>query len=205
MDSRSGEDLAEHRGGSLVIAGEEQPPAVHALAHAMNAALGNVGKTVFYTDALEVNPVNEMESLRELVNDMNAGKVDLLLILGGNNPVYDAPVDFDFGPALLKVKTARSFRLYYDETAELCHWHVPAAHFLESWSDARAFDGTVGLDSAADCTAVRRAFGSRNPGGAYAETRESPGTISCGITGRASVRKKTRRSKRSGRRRCTTA
>ncbi len=138
-------DLKAHRGASLVIAGEEQPPAVHALAHAMNAALGNVGKTVYYTDPLEANPVNEMESLRDLVNDINAGKVGLLLMLGGNNPVYDAPIDFDFGPALLKVKTRVHSGLYYDETAELCHWHVPAAHFLESWGDARAFDGTIGI------------------------------------------------------------
>ena len=138
-------DLAAHRGSSLVIAGEEQPPAVHALAHAINAALGNLGKTVYYTDPLEANPVNEMESLRDLVNDINASKVDLLLMLGCNNPVYDAPVDFDFGPALLKVKTRVHSGLYYDETAELCHWHVPAAHFLEAWGDARAFDGTVGV------------------------------------------------------------
>src|SRR3984957_10880223 len=138
-------DLAAHRGASLVIAGEEQPPAVHALAHAMNAALGNVGKTVYYTEPLEANPVNEMESLRDLVNDINAGKVDLLIMLGGNNPVYEAPGDFDFGPALLKVKTRVHSGLYYDETAELCHWHVPAAHFLESWGDARAYDGTIGV------------------------------------------------------------
>src|SRR6202161_1043487 len=138
-------DLQQHRGSSLVIAGEEQPPCVHALAHAMNASLGNVGKTVYYTDPLEANPGNEMESLRDLVTDINAGKVDLLFMLGGNNPVYDAPVDFDFGPALLKVKTRVHSGLYYDETAELCHWHVPAAHFLESWGDARAFDGTVGV------------------------------------------------------------
>jgi molybdopterin-containing oxidoreductase family iron-sulfur binding subunit len=118
---------------------------VHALAHAMNAALGNVGKTVYYTEPLEADPVNEMESLRDLVNDINAGKVDLLIMLGGNNPVYDAPVDFDFGPALLKVKTRVHSGLYYDETAELCHWHVPAAHFLESWGDARAYDGTIGV------------------------------------------------------------
>jgi|HubBroStandDraft_6_1064221.scaffolds.fasta_scaffold01045_3 MoCo/4Fe-4S cofactor protein with predicted Tat translocation signal len=138
-------DLGAHRGASLVIAGEEQPPAVHALAHAMNAALGNVGKTVYYTEPLEANPVNEMESLRDLVNDINSGKVDLLVMLGGNNPVYDAPVDFDFGPALLKVKTRVHSGLYYDETAELCHWHIPAAHFLESWGDARAFDGTISV------------------------------------------------------------
>ena len=140
-----GKDLAAHRGSSLVIAGEEQPPAVHALAHAMNAALGNVGKTVYYTDPIEANPVNELESLRELVNDMNAGKVQMLLILGGN-PVYDAPADFDFGNTMRNnVPLTIHSGLYYDETAELSRWHVPAAHFLESWGDGRAFDGTVSV------------------------------------------------------------
>jgi MoCo/4Fe-4S cofactor protein with predicted Tat translocation signal len=138
-------DLAAHRGASLVVVGEEQPPAVHALAHAMNAALGNVGKTVYYTEPIEANPVNELESLRDLLNDINAGKVKLLFMLGGGNPVYDAPADFDFGPALLKVETRVHSGLYYDETAELCHWHVPAAHFLEMWGDARAFEGTIGV------------------------------------------------------------
>jgi MoCo/4Fe-4S cofactor protein with predicted Tat translocation signal len=138
-------DLREHRGSSLVICGEDQPPTVHALAHAMNAALGNVGKTVYYTEPLEANPVYEMESLRELVGEINAGQVEMLFMLGGNNPVYDAPIDFDFGPALLKVKTRIHSGLYNDETAELCQWHVPAAHFLEAWGDARAFDGTVGV------------------------------------------------------------
>jgi MoCo/4Fe-4S cofactor protein with predicted Tat translocation signal len=137
-------DLQQHRGSSLVIAGEEQPAYVHALAHAMNASLGNVGKTVYYTDPLETNPTAGMESLRELANDMKAGKVDVLLIFGGN-PVYDAPVDFDFGPALLNVKLRTHSGLYYDETGELCHWHVPATHYLESWGDARAFDGTLGI------------------------------------------------------------
>ena len=81
-----------------MIAGEHQPPFVHALAHAMNAALGNVGKTVIYTDSIEANPVNQIESLRDLVNDLNAGKVEFLLILGAN-PVYDAPADFNFASA----------------------------------------------------------------------------------------------------------
>ena len=137
-------DLQKHRGTSLVIAGEGQPPVVHALAHAMNGALGNAGKTVYYTDPLEANPANQMESLRELVNDLDAGNVNLLLILGGN-PAYDAPADFDFGPKLLKAKLRVHSGLYYDETGELCHWHVPAAHYLESWSDARAYDGTIGI------------------------------------------------------------
>ena len=81
-------DLSAHRGSSLVVAGEQQPPFVHALAHAINAALGNVGKTVVYTESIEVNPANQVESLRDLVNDLNAGQVDFLVILGGN-PVYE--------------------------------------------------------------------------------------------------------------------
>ncbi|MGB7309858.1 MAG: TAT-variant-translocated molybdopterin oxidoreductase [Candidatus Acidiferrales bacterium] len=137
-------DLAAHRGSSLVLVGENQPPVVHALAHAMNAALGNVGKTVTYTESIEISPVSQMASLQDLVNDLNAGKVDLLVILGGN-PVYDAPADFNFASTLMKAKTRVHSGLYNDETAELCHWHVPAAHFLESWSDARAYDGTASI------------------------------------------------------------
>ena len=137
-------DLQQHRGSSVVIAGEGQPPFVHALAHAMNAALGNIGKTVVFTEPIEAEPVNQIESLRDLVKDLNAGKVSLLIILGGN-PVYNAPVDFDFKSALMKAELRVHSALYNDETAELCHWHVPATHYLESWSDGRAFDGTVGI------------------------------------------------------------
>jgi MoCo/4Fe-4S cofactor protein with predicted Tat translocation signal len=137
-------DLQGNRGTCLVIAGEEQPPAVHVLAQAMNHALGCVGKTVYYTERLEANPVNELESLRELVGDLNAGKVELLVILGGN-PVYNAPADFDFGSALLRATLRVHTGLHYDETAELCHWHAPGTHYLETWSDSRAYDGTIGI------------------------------------------------------------
>ena len=137
-------DLNKHHGACVVIPGEGQPAIVHALAHGMNAALGNAGKTVHYTDPIEANPVNQMSSLRDLVADMNAGRVDLLVMLGGN-PVYDAPADFEFGLTLLKAKLRVHSGLYYDETAELCHWHIPETHFLEAWSDARAYDGTIGI------------------------------------------------------------
>ena len=135
-------DLREHRGASLVLAGEYQPPAVHALAHAMNAALGNAGKTVEYTDPIEAEPVDTLESLRELVKDMGQGNVDLLFILG-SNPVYSAPADFEFKQNLLKVRRRIHLGLYEDETAEQCNWHIPEAHYLETWSDGRAYDGTV--------------------------------------------------------------
>ena len=135
-------DLQAARGRSLVIAGEGQPPAVHALAHAMNAALGNVGATVVYTQTAEVNPMNQRAALQELVGEMNAGTVSLLVILG-SNPVYTAPADLKFADAMDKVALRAHLGLYHDETAALCHWHIPEAHFLETWSDVRADDGTV--------------------------------------------------------------
>ncbi len=139
-------DLTKHRGASVVIAGDHQPPIVHALAHAMNDALGNVGQTVFYTEPVDANPVNRNESLHSLVEDMRAGKVDLLLILGGN-PAYDAPAELEFASALKSnaVNLKVFLGTHRNETAELCHWHVPEAHYLESWSDARAYDGTVSI------------------------------------------------------------
>jgi MoCo/4Fe-4S cofactor protein with predicted Tat translocation signal len=137
-------DLVAHRGRSLVIAGDGQPPAVHAAAHAMNQALGNVGKTVRYRLPVEAEPVNQLDSLRDLVADMNAGKVDLLLIVSGN-PAYTAPVDLRFADALAKVQMRAHLSLYDDETSALCHWQIPEAHFLEAWSDARGDDGTVSI------------------------------------------------------------
>ncbi|HWP46718.1 MAG TPA: TAT-variant-translocated molybdopterin oxidoreductase [Candidatus Limnocylindrales bacterium] len=135
-------DLQQHRGTSLILVGPEQPPLVHALAHAMNHALGNVGNTVVYTDPVEANPVDQMASLRELVQDMDQGLVDVLVILGGN-PAYTAPADLPFGERLAKVGFSVHLSLYEDETSVLCHWHIPEAHYLESWSDTRAYDGTI--------------------------------------------------------------
>jgi MoCo/4Fe-4S cofactor protein with predicted Tat translocation signal len=137
-------DLQAARGRSLVVAGDTQPPAVHALAHAMNEALGNVGATVTYTQTAEARPANQLEGLKELVGEMNAGTVGFLLILGGN-PVYTAPADLKFADALGKVALRAHVGLHQDETAALCHWHVPQAHYLESWSDVRAADGTVSI------------------------------------------------------------
>jgi MoCo/4Fe-4S cofactor protein with predicted Tat translocation signal len=137
-------DLAANRGASIVIAGEHQPARVHAIAHDLNARFGNAGKTVLYTDPIEANPVDEIASITELVRDMNSGAVDTLLILGGN-PVYDAPADLSFLDALKKVSFRAHLGLYSDETAEWCHWHVPQAHYLESWSDARGYDGTASI------------------------------------------------------------
>ncbi|MCK6625100.1 MAG: TAT-variant-translocated molybdopterin oxidoreductase [Anaerolineae bacterium] len=137
-------DLQAHRGSSLVIAGEQQPPIVHALAYAMNEALGNVGQTVTYTDPVTANPGNGIASLRELADEMQAGQVQLLIILD-SNPVYDAPADLQFGERMFNVPTRVHLGLYEDETSELCQWHIPGLHFLEMWGDARAYDGTVSI------------------------------------------------------------
>ncbi len=139
------QDLSAHRGTSLVVAGEAQPPAVHALAHAMNQALGNVDATVTYQPTPEIVPTDQHAAMRELVSDMNAGRVQMLLIVGESNPVQTAPADLRFADALSKVQTRFHSGLFLDETATLCHWHVPAAHYLEAWSDARTVDGTTSI------------------------------------------------------------
>jgi Fe-S-cluster-containing dehydrogenase component/anaerobic selenocysteine-containing dehydrogenase len=137
-------DLLEHRGSSLVLAGGEQPAEIHALAHAINAALGNVGNTLEYTEPVELEPSDHASSIAALVEDMRAGAVELLVVLGGN-PCYDAPADVRFTEAMQSVAHRVHVGLYVDETAAQCHWHSPEAHYLESWGDARAADGTVSI------------------------------------------------------------
>ncbi len=137
-------DLLAHKGSCIVIAGEYQPPALHALVHTINGALGNTGKTIIHSDPVVAESGNQLNSLRELVKDMNSGTVDTLLIMGGN-PVYTAPDDFKIQDALSKVSLRIHLNTDQNETSNLCHWHIPETHFLETWSDARAFDGTVSL------------------------------------------------------------
>jgi MoCo/4Fe-4S cofactor protein with predicted Tat translocation signal len=147
-------DLRANAGSCIVIAGESQPPAVHAIAHRINQALGNIGKTVYYIDPVESDPVNPIESLQELVADMDANRADLLLILGGN-PAYNAPADIHFAESLEKFSAQRSngeyvnltarLGLYEDETSFRSQWHLPEAHYLEAWGDIRAFDGTTSI------------------------------------------------------------
>ena len=135
-------DLLSNPGAGLVIAGDYQPPVVHALAHAMNDKLGAVGNTVFYTDPIEARPVDQLASLADLVKDLDAGAVDVLLILGGN-PVFTAPVEYGMRDRIQKATMRIHLSQYEDETSEVCQWCLPETHFLEAWGDARAFDGTV--------------------------------------------------------------
>ncbi|HEV3163029.1 MAG TPA: TAT-variant-translocated molybdopterin oxidoreductase [Isosphaeraceae bacterium] len=137
-------DLKKSRGNSVILVGEEQPAAVHTLGHAMNQALGNVGQTVVPTAPVVARPIDQFESLRALVRDIDAGNVDLLVIVGGN-PVYTAPADLNLMQSLTRVHLKVHLGLYEDETSAQSHWHIPEAHELESWGDARAYDGTVSI------------------------------------------------------------
>jgi MoCo/4Fe-4S cofactor protein with predicted Tat translocation signal len=137
-------DLEQHRGRCVILAGERQPTVVHLLAHALNQNLGNVGKTLFFTEPIEHQPAQQTASLKELNEDLRQGRVSLLVVLGAN-PVYNAPVDFNFADQLERVPLRVHVGLYQDETARLCHWHLPEAHYLEAWGDARAYDGTASI------------------------------------------------------------
>ena len=137
-------DLKAAGGKAVVIPGEQASPAVHAAAYALNAALGAVGKTVVYTETVNPMPSEQVADLKALVADMNAGKVKWLVILGVN-PMYSAPADLNFKDAFLKVPMTVQLGMYADETGSMTNWQINKAHFLESWSDARAYDGTISI------------------------------------------------------------
>ena len=126
------------------MAGHRQPLAVHLLVHAMNQMLGNQGETVRYVKPIAFRPTDPIESLRDLAGDMNRREVEALVILGCN-PVYAAPADFSFAEALQQVPHSFHLSLYENETSRRCSWHLPESHYLESWSDAIAFDGTASI------------------------------------------------------------
>ena len=134
------EDLEAHRGEGLVVAGPGQPAEVHVLAHLINDALGNAGHTVSYTAVPDAQP--NVAAITDLVEAMKAGTVSTLVILGGD-PVYNAPVDLDFRGQLDSGRvTSIHLGIYDNETSRHCTWHVPRAHYLESWGDARSWDGS---------------------------------------------------------------
>jgi MoCo/4Fe-4S cofactor protein with predicted Tat translocation signal len=137
-------DLKANPGKSLVMAGYRLPLAAHLLVIAMNEALGAVNHTVEYHQA---QPSKE-GTISELAAALNAGQVQTLVILGGN-PAYNAPVDLEWPKAQAKAKTVVRLGYHADETSwnpDLHadkQWDLPAAHFLESWGDARTSDGTI--------------------------------------------------------------
>ncbi|HYO64788.1 MAG TPA: TAT-variant-translocated molybdopterin oxidoreductase [Archangium sp.] len=142
-------DLRAAAGRGLVVAGERQPAAVHALAAALNSALGNVGQTVRYV-APVVTESTQASGLRPLVEELNNGAVDVLVITSWN-PVYSTPADLGLQKALSPQNPNRNkvtvvyTSLFEDETSAYADWFIPAAHELESWSDGRSMDGTVSV------------------------------------------------------------
>ena len=137
-------DLLANRGRSLVIAGKSLSPESHSLVHQINAALGAPGSTIEYITPPEERPPGGFADVGVLVEEMRSGQVDGLIILGGN-PAYTAPADLDFGGALKRVPFSLHLSLYVDETSASCRWHLPQTHYLESWSDLKAFDGTSSI------------------------------------------------------------
>ena len=137
-------DLQSVPGGAVVVTGDQHSPEVHAVVHAINEKLGAFGKTVIHTDPIDATVSPTVSDLKALVDDLNTGKAQTVLIFGGN-PVYDAPADFKFADALSKAKFRARFGLYDDETAQACDWLVPVTHSLEEWGDGRAYDGTLSV------------------------------------------------------------
>ena len=138
------DDLLAHRGSSVVIPGDYASEAVHVLAHSINSALAAFGSTVNAIEPVLLEPSEQDGALSTLAEEMSAGQVEALFVLGCN-PVYDAPADVDFAAAMASVGTRLHLGLYHDETAAHCQWHVPQAHYLEGWGDARSPDGTLGV------------------------------------------------------------
>ncbi|MFQ5500227.1 MAG: TAT-variant-translocated molybdopterin oxidoreductase, partial [Candidatus Zixiibacteriota bacterium] len=136
-------DLIKAKGKSLVMVGRRQAPAIHAAALAINEALDNIGSTITYHDAPDLVS-SDLEQLRLLCAEMKGGKVNTLVMLGGN-PVYDAPRDLEFERALSKVETSIHLGSHVNETARKVTWHIPRAHYMEAWSDARSVDGTASI------------------------------------------------------------
>src|SRR5207253_557138 len=139
--------------------------------HLINDKLGNTGKTVFHSDPVEANPVDQMASLLDLVKDLDAGAVDVLLILGGN-PAFDAPVELGMRDRLKKAKLRVRLGLYDDETSETAEWHIPETHYLETWGDARGFDGTVTVQQ----PLIQPLYGGRSAAELLAIVTEQPDT-----------------------------
>jgi molybdopterin-containing oxidoreductase family iron-sulfur binding subunit len=137
-------DLKKTPGKAVVIPGEQAPPSVHAAVYAINTLIGAVGKTVVYTETVNPLPSEQLADFKSLVADMNAGKVKFLVILGVN-PIYSAPADLNFADAFNKVATTVHLGTHLDETGAVSTWHINKAHYLESWSDARAYDGTISI------------------------------------------------------------
>ncbi len=181
-------DLLAHKGESLVLAGAHQPVQVHALAYAINAFLGNLGKTL---DFVAIEP-SSASTISALATAIKGGSVKTLLVLNGN-PAYNAPADLDFAKLLGAVPEVIRFGYYHDETSALAGTHLAATHYLESWGDARTVDGTIVpvqpmimplFNGLSEVELLARVAGEENPD-AYAQVFTTIGRLSSGDSKKA--------------------
>jgi molybdopterin-containing oxidoreductase family iron-sulfur binding subunit len=137
-------ELKASGGNGVVAVGYAAPVAAHVLAHGINQQIGAFGKVVNLIDDPAGDRPTHVAAIADLAKAMSGGQVNTLLMLGGN-PAYDAPVDTDFANALKKVPVSIHLAVYDNETSRLAKWHLPRAHYLEAWGDARSWDGTTGV------------------------------------------------------------
>jgi len=130
-------DLKSAGSEGILLVGEHQPANVQALAIAINEALGAIGTTLVPKAALAVPSA----SLKEVADQAKAGKIKTVIVFGGN-PVYNAPADLGFVDLFKKIPNKIHHTLLVNETSKVSNWVVPAAHYLESWGDALAEDGS---------------------------------------------------------------
>ena len=135
-------ELQQHRGRGVIMAGDYQPEIVHALVFQMNQALGNIGAAVEYRESPD--PSIPARSLTDFIAVLQQGAAKTLLIADAN-PIYDLPPALKFSEALTRVGHSIHLGLYDDETGSVCHWHIPESHYLEAWGDILAIDGTPSL------------------------------------------------------------
>ena len=133
-------DLMHHRGASVIAVGSRQPDWVHTLAHLLNRALGNTGRTVVHVDLSDRNRPHHAAAMGFLADSVGRGSVNTLVVLGGN-PVFDGPADTDMAGLFAKIEHTIHLSDFVNETSKACAWHLPRAHTLESWSDVRDAEG----------------------------------------------------------------
>lgn len=151
-------DLQAHIGKCLLTVGPQHSPEVHALAHAVNAALRAHGATITFTDDPDPQRPTHLDAIRTLAERINAGEIRTLVILGGN-PAFDAPVDLGFAHLLPTIACSIHLSLYDNETSQVCTWHLPRAHYLEAWGDGLAWDGTLSVAQ----PLIEPLYGGRSP------------------------------------------
>lgn len=134
------DDLATHTGSSAISVGFDHSPAVHAVVAAINSALNNIGSTVSYLSVPHIDNQNNRTEFANLVDDLNTGNYDSVVIIGAN-PAYTSPADIDFTGSLANVSEVLHLGTYNDETAKLSNWHLSRAHYLEAWGDGYSYGG----------------------------------------------------------------